>query len=334
MKKYLLSFTVLLMGMVMFNACSSDDPEPEPVPPTITVDAAVEKLTIIDGESITIAPSYEDVDENTTYEWSVDGKVIGTDSTLTFTPDGEGEYTIVLRVKNAAGTSRKEFTVTVKENLQVVDFEGEAWKRWIPSGQAFGCNLIYGEEALSYEWTDEKTGLSSKLTLAWGGQNGFAESGVVISNYIDHNIEEHATPDYQLSVPEGNSGQNFAIVYCDASASIHFSEGVKHIIKSMQVGPTTYELGVVKYGNEYAASLAEESFLTLTITADNGKSIDVDMARDGKVITTWTTVDLTSLGEVNSLTFTMKGSDSSEWDGVTYLNTPAYFAFDNVVVKF
>ncbi|MBR4533343.1 MAG: DUF4465 domain-containing protein [Bacteroidaceae bacterium] len=333
MKKYLLSFAVLLMSMVVFNACSSDDPEPEPVPPTITTEAAVENLIIIDGETVTISPTYKDVDANTKYEWSIDNKVISTDSTLTYTPESDGEYIIVLRVTNSAGTSRKEFKVTVRENLKTLNFEGSEWSKWIPSSQVYGCNLIYGEEAANYLWTDEVTGLSSKLTFAYGGSSGFAEGGVVVSNYIDHNIQEHATPDYQLSVPEGNNSQNFAIVYCDAS--IQFPEGVKHLIKSMQIGHTTYELGVVNYGNEYAKNLTEEGdSLILTITADNDKTVKVNMARNGEVLKQWTPVDLTSLGEVNKLTFTMKGSDSSTWEGTTYLNTPAYFAFDNVVVKF
>ena len=43
----------------------------------------------------------------------------------------------------------------------------------------------------------------------------------------------------------------------------------------------------------------------------------------------WYTCDISSLGKVTSLKFTMEGSDTGEWG----LNTPAYFAFDNVVIK-
>lgn len=332
MKKYLLSFAVLAMSMAMFNSCSKDKDEPVPELPAIITEAAVDNITIIDGEGVTIAPSYNFVDEKTTYEWSVNGKVIGTDPTLKdYKPEGDGEYTIVLRVTSAAGTSRKEFKVTVMENLKTVDFEGSYWTKLIDSKQYNGP-LLYGENAKDYAWTDENTQLSGGLTLAWDGQNGFSEGGTAISNYIDNNVEEHATFDYQLSVPETNGSKNFAIVYCDAT--IKFPEGVSHIIKSMDISHTTYELGVVVNGNEYAASLKEKGYLTLTITADNGNSLNVDMARDGKILPNWTKVDLSALGAVNSLTFTMSGSDSSEWDGVTYLNTPAYFAFDNVVVKF
>ena len=85
----------------------------------------------------------------------------------------------------------------------------------------------------------------------------------------------------------------------------------------------------MEHSDGYAASLAESGNLTLTITADNGNSLNVDMARDGSILDKWVTVDLTNLGPVNSLTFTMDGSDRSDY-GVKH---PKYFAFDNVVVQ-
>lgn len=197
----------------------------------------------------------------------------------------------------------------------------------IPEGQAYGTNLIYGEEAMTYGWSDETTGLSSTLTKAWGGQYGFAEGGIAISNYVDADIQNHATAEYQLSVPVSNGSKNFAVVYCDAK--IQFPEGVKRTIYSMEICPTTYVLGVVKNGDGYAVSLAESGNLTITATADTGKTLDIDLARDGKIMTTWTRVDFSSLGEVNSVTFTMDGSDKSDY-GVKH---PKYFAFDNVAVS-
>ncbi|MBQ7495141.1 MAG: DUF4465 domain-containing protein [Bacteroidaceae bacterium] len=214
-----------------------------------------------------------------------------------------------------------------QENVKIVTFEGDNWTKLIDSKQYNGT-LLYGENAMTYAWADEMTGLSSTLTKAWGGSYGFAEGGVAISNYIDADIQNHATYEYQLAVPASNGSQNFAVVFCDASIS--FKNGVRHMIKSMEIGPTTYELGVVTNGDGYAASLKDSGNFTITITADNGKKLEVDMARDGKIMTTWTKVDLTSLGKVNSLTFTMDGSDKSDW-GVKH---PKYFAFDNVVVKY
>ena len=213
-----------------------------------------------------------------------------------------------------------------KENLATLTFEGEKWNALIDNPQYNGT-LLYGEKATSYKWSDEQTGLNGGLTLAWGGQYGFSEGGVAISNYIDADLANHASYNYQLAVPASNGSKNFAVVYCDAKIS--FAEGVKRVVRSMVIGPTTYELGVVTNGDGYAASLKDGGNLTITITADNGKTLDVDMARNGKIMTTWTEVDLSSLGAVNSLTFTMDGSDRSDY-GVKH---PKYFAFDNVIVE-
>lgn len=326
MKKFYLAFAVLAASMTMFTACTDD--EQLAVKPIITADLSPADLTILEGQSLTIAPTYDYTSQSSTYEWSVNGTVVSREPQLTYTFAEAGNYVVQLKATNAIGSTIKVFQVTVNENLKTVDFEGEAWNALIPSGQAYGCNLIYGDEAMNYSWNDAATGLSSTLTKAWGGTYGFAEGGVAISNYIDADLQNHATADYQLSVPTSNGSNNFAVVYCDASIS--FANDAKHIIKSMQIGPTTYELGVVTNGDGYAASLRDSGNLTITITADNGKTLDVDMARDGNIMTTWTTVDLTSLGEVNRLSFTMDGSDRSDY-GTKH---PKYFAFDNVVVKF
>lgn len=45
------------------------------------------------------------------------------------------------------------------------------------------------------------------------------------------------------------------------------------------------------------------------------------------IIKNWTWVDLTTLGEVDSLVFTLSSSDVASWGG---MNTPAYFAIDNL----
>jgi len=212
-------------------------------------------------------------------------------------------------------------------DLRTTTFEGSYWNTLIDNPQ-YGGTLLYGEDAKNYSWADASTHLMGGMTNAWGGQYGYSEGGTAISNYIDGDIVNHATYEYQLAVPTSNGSANFAVVYCDAT--IKFANNERHIIRSMQIGPTTYELGVVTNGDGYAASLAQEGNFTLTITADNGNTLDVDMARDGKIMTTWTKVDLTSLGDVNSLTFTMDGSDKSDY-GVKH---PKYFAFDNVVVEF
>lgn len=325
MKKFYLACVVLALGTTLFTACVDD--EQEALKPTITTNLSNEDLTIVEGQSLTIAPTYANTDPWTIYEWTVNGVVVSKEPKLTYTFSEAGTYTVRLKTQSFVGTTVKEFLVTVNENLKTVTFEEDAWSTLIDSKQYNGP-LLYGDNAKNYTWTDATTGLGSKLTLAWGGSYGFAEGGVAISNYVDADIQNHATYEYQLAVPVSNGSKNFAVVYCDASMS--FADNAKHVIKSMQIAPTTYVLGVVTNGDGYAASLKESGNFTITITADNGKTVDVDLARDGNIMTTWTTVDLSSLGAVNSLSFTMDGSDKGDY-GVKH---PKYFAFDNVVVKF
>ena len=43
----------------------------------------------------------------------------------------------------------------------------------------------------------------------------------------------------------------------------------------------------------------------------------------------WTTINMTSLGEVDAVTFEMESNDVSAYG----MKAPKYFAFDNVVVR-
>jgi hypothetical protein len=159
----------------------------------------------------------------------------------------------------------------------------------------------------------------------WGG-------GAAISNYIDADLENHATYEYQLSVPVSNGSDNFVVV--NFPASISFSDGVARTIQSFDVSPTTYGLGVITYGNMYATPLTEEGYLTVIVTGYKNDvavgTVSFDLARDGELLKSWKKIDLSSLGNVTSISFSFDGSDKSGG----YINSPLYFAFDNVVVKF
>lgn len=205
-----------------------------------------------------------------------------------------------------------------------VSFEGDYWNKLIDDKQMYG-SLLYGDG--SYRWEDEATKLASKLTNAWG-DGMFWGGGIAISNYVDADFKAHTGSNYQLTVPVSNGSNNFAVAYCEAHLT--FADGKAHVIQSMDVIPTNYVLGSISYGDGYASALIEKGdYLTVVATADNEKTLEFDLARDGNIQTTWKHVDFSSLGAVKSITFTMKGSDNSE----DIVKSPAYFAFDNVVVE-
>ena len=113
-----------------------------------------------------------------------------------------------------------------------------------------------------------------------------------------------------------------------------FADKKARVIKSMDIIGTTYFLSVAKNGNDYAKPLTSAGdFCNVEITGYNDQQVtgklEIALAKDGGFLDKWYTTDMTALGAVDSLSFTMNGSDNQGG----WLNTPAYFAIDNVVVK-
>ncbi len=214
----------------------------------------------------------------------------------------------------------------IKVKTATVTFEGNYWNSLI-DGQQYGGPLLYGSMASTYHWVDEETQLKGGMTNAWGGQYGYSEGGIAISNYVSKDMETAKDFNNQLEVPVSNGSKNFAMVYCGAEMS--FVDGKAHVIQCMDICLSSYAQYVALKGCDFAKPLTgADDFLTLHIEADNGTIITEDMVRGGKVRTGWRQIDLSGLGAVKSLRFSMAGSDQSDYG----LNTPAYFAVDNIVV--
>ena len=101
------------------------------------------------------------------------------------------------------------------------------------------------------------------------------------------------------------------------------------IVPGFFVNNTAYAVSSMNNGDEFAKYFQKDDYFVLECVGLRNKaevgSVTVDMARDGEYIADWTYVDLSTLGEIDGITFRMDGNDKS-WG---YLNTPAYFAMDN-----
>ena len=220
-----------------------------------------------------------------------------------------------------------------EKKVKTVTFEGTYWDALIDSTQ-YGGTLLYGNLAAYYWWIDEETHLSGGMTNAWGGDYGYTEGGIAISNYVSDDFQNHKDFTHQLEAPSVVGGKNFAMVYCATQdnklTTLYFLNNKPHVIRSMQICPSTYLIGAATFGTDFSKALTnEDDFLTLHITADNGASMQVKLVEKGQIQTSWKEISLAELGAIRSLSFSMTGSDSSEWG----LNTPAYFAIDNIVVE-
>ena len=113
----------------------------------------------------------------------------------------------------------------------------------------------------------------------------------------------------------------------------------------MRVTNTTYAGLSMLYGDMFAKRFGgpdgtDSDFFILTIhgldaNGDDTGSVDFYLANYtfqdpnlNYIVSAWTTVDLTPLGNATSLAFELNSSDIGQFG----MNTPAYFAMDNLVV--
>ena len=87
-------------------------------------------------------------------------------------------------------------------------------------------------------------------------------------------------------------------------------------------------------GDAYAKKFTPEDKLTLTITGmteddDETGKVVFYLATDGNIVNEWTKVDLTPLGVVDHIVFSMTSTDTD----YGFANTPLYFCLDNMKIE-
>ena len=101
----------------------------------------------------------------------------------------------------------------------------------------------------------------------------------------------------------------------------------------IDVANSTYAYYVMKNGDNFARKFDKSDELRLIIQGvKDGKMTNrgvVYLAKDGKILDDWTSVDLTPLGEVEKIVFTMESTDKGQWG----MNTPAYFCLGSLVAR-
>ena len=237
-------------------------------------------------------------------------------------------------------------------NMRILTFEDEAgssyWASLIDNPQSNG-KLLYGESGAGstyYSWIDNNnTLLAHDFEVNKDQGMAYWSGGEAVSNYVETNLE-NGTSDFQLSVPMKdpvtefgghNGSKNFCVHYDSYlnSQSLYFSDGEARVIDHMFVAPTTYLLNVEKNGNKFSGKIGPNDWFKITATGvdangENTGTCDFYLAKDGKMVEDWTRWDLHSLGKVMVVYFKMDGSVTNQYGSTL----PAYFAYDDVAVRF
>lgn len=167
----------------------------------------------------------------------------------------------------------------------------------------------------------------------YGSWNGFA-----ISATIDNDFYYYGSPSEFNSACGGamESGQ-FAVGYYSEynhavdgqTPAIYATKAFRPEFVYVTNAASAYKS--MMNGDLYAKKFTDDDYLLLTITGLTGDDketghVDFYLAKDGNIVNEWTMVDLTPLGVVDHVEFTMTSSDTS----YGYMNTPAYFCLDNM----
>ena len=213
------------------------------------------------------------------------------------------------------------------------------WSDLIDSAQYNG-ELLYQNSGY-YTWSD-----LNNTNLEHSFRTPYYQGGHAISNYVDASFKGDSY-NSQLEIPiAAHSGSNFAVHYgyvddkswSQILQSLYFSDGEERVIESMYVTNTNYFLNSMTYGDDFNKAADKDTWINLVIFGYNSKGekvrkISVPLVATGKqILMKWKRVDLTSLGKVWKIEFNFEASEDQ--CGPYGLNTPAYFAYDDVVVRF
>lgn len=242
---------------------------------------------------------------------------------------------------------------------------GNNWTSLIDSPQ-YGGKLLYGESGggvdsvdAAYKWTDKNnTWLSNTLSEGYGSWC-YWSGGHAVSNYVSGEISKYGGFKSQLTVYKKdisglertggghNGSNNFAVHYGyadnsgyglgeDALPALTFADGTARVIDHMYVNNTDYALNCYIDGNGLTAKIGDDDWVKLVATGYNAAGEKTGTASiylcngPKNIMMDWTKWDLSGLGKVLKVTFNVTGSSDNGYG----FSQPAYFAYDDVAVRF
>jgi PKD repeat protein len=321
MKKYFSYALGLLVVALAFSSCNND----EKSAPVISSILPVADTTINVGSEISFSAVIES-DNAFDYSWRVNGTEKSTETLFVFTPEISGEYTVTLYIENKYGNDSLETVVHVLPKVLTADFE---------SLSLTGLGYWNGSDG-SGSFTSGLLSFENSFNVSWGSWSGFVYSNLndtVTSGYVN-----------QYSVYDASNQENkFAVYYYGMGEKATFSNNEAITILSMKICNSTYAALSMLNGDSYAkkfggTSGTDSDYLKVTINGlDKNNnvvgSVDFYLAdyrsatsSEDYVVDHWTEVDLSSLGAIYKLSFSMESTDTGTWG----INTPTYFCIDDI----
>jgi hypothetical protein len=191
-------------------------------------------------------------------------------------------------------------------------------------------------QSVSAAWSSSGVAFANTFGIdSFGGFDYSYWSGFAYSNVVD-TTDPSFTNQY-ASYPGGGFGSStYAVAYSDAVA---LALPVATTVSGFRIANTTYAALAMTSGDQYgfSAPLPAGGWFATTATGRLGTTTtgsatfflaDLRGPSPPGVLSAWSWFDLTALGTVDRIEFSFDGSDK----GAFGLNTPAYFAMDDLTV--
>lgn len=165
--------------------------------------------------------------------------------------------------------------------------------------------------------------------------SNMAKGGIVLNEDGSVKVDDKGLPTVSADVPYIVG--YYSSFYSKRPTDMLFTDTRLYTPVSVYINLSTWGYYAVAGQDSYARGFVKGDTFTLTIHGvaadDTEKTVEVELASfpDTELIaaTDWKLVDLSSLGAVKELYFTLDSTDSGEWG----MNTPAYFCLDKLAVE-
>ena len=158
--------------------------------------------------------------------------------------------------------------------------------------------------------------------------DGFAYSTMTATTYASLDDQ------YNCCVGHGaNDSKTFAVFfynsYANVTPKIARKDGASFKLDACYVTNSAYAYISMKEGDAYAKKFGDDDWFLITASGYlNGEKVgtaEYYLAQGGTITDFWDIFDLSEIGTVDCVEFSLTSSDTGEWG----MNTPAYFCLDN-----
>ena len=193
-------------------------------------------------------------------------------------------------------------------------------------------------EDLTGNFTSEEAEFGNKYTpSAWGG----SWTGFAYSKKTDGTTSGYLNQYSAITGSGANASENYAVA--NGMPGMKFANAT--YLAEVMITNSTYAHNSMADGDAFAKKFGGDSgddadYFLLSIKGYNNNTYtdsvgfyladfqDSDNVND-YIINAWTAVNLSSLGMVDSLSFSLTSSDNGDWG----MNTPAYFCMDDITLS-